>query len=269
MKHIRTCILALAGSLAVSPALAQDLTPEQESEAVAFAVSNSIFVLQHEIGHLFVGEFGLPVLGKEEDAADSLASITLLGQETEEASQTLTDAADGWYLSENAKAGETYEEADFYGEHSLDIQRAYQVVCLMVGADPEAFREVADEYGMDAERQEGCGFDYQQAAESWSGLLEPHLKGSAGGAGIAVTYEPGGDDYADIEDLLKENQFLESAAANVADTYALPRDMTFRATTCGEENAFYDPENAEIVFCYEMTAMFFDLIARHMLEPET
>ena len=53
----------------------QELTEDQQLIATEFALNNGLFVLQHEIGHLFVAEFELPVLGKEEDAADSLAAL--------------------------------------------------------------------------------------------------------------------------------------------------------------------------------------------------
>ncbi len=262
MKTALPLVFAAAAVLA-APAAAQELTEEQQLIATEFALNNSQFVMQHEIGHLFVAEFGLPVLGKEEDAADSLAALFLLNQQSEEANQALIDSADGWYLAEFDNPSEEYEAADFYDEHSLSIQRAYQVVCFMVGADPETFAEVAEEYEIDPERQESCAFDYEQASNSWAGLLEPNEGG--GGGRIEVVYEPAGDDYADIEQLLKDVEFLETAAGDLEQTYALPRDLTFRAALCEEENAYYSYEDAEITFCYEMVAFFFRIIEDEML----
>jgi hypothetical protein len=251
----------------VAPASAQELTEEQQVLATEFAFNNSLFVLYHEIGHLFVGEFELPVLGKEEDAADSLASVMLLAQETDESSQALVDAADGWYLTEFSSEAETYESADFYDEHSLSIQRAYQTVCLMVGADPETFGEVADEFDIDSDRQGSCAFDYQQAATSWASLLEPY-EGSEGAA-IAAIYEPTDEDYADIAQFLQDAEFLEGAAAWITDNYALPREVTFRAMQCGEENAYYSYDDAEVTFCYELLPFFFSLLEQNMLSEES
>lgn len=266
MTFFRTATAAtLLAAVLSAPALGQDLTDEQIGIATAFALNNSIFVLQHEIGHLLIAEFELPVLGKEEDAADSMASVTLLGRGTEDADAALVDSADGWLLSENSKAGEEYEDADFYDEHSLDIQRSYQIVCYMVGANPDAFGDVAEAYQMDADRQESCGFDYQQATDSWGGLLEPH-KGSGGK--IEVTYEAASEDFADIEQLLKDAQLLETAATEIETTYDLPRDLKFTAKECGEENAFYSYEDEGITFCYEMTAFFFDLAAQDLTSAE-
>lgn len=268
MKTLARLLLVGAALVAV-PAGAQELTEEQQLAATEFAINNSMFIMQHEIGHLLIAELELPVLGKEEDAADSLATLLLLEPNTEEANQALIDAADGWYLAEQDR-GEEWESSDFYDEHSLDIQRAYQVVCLTVGARPEDFAEIAAEYEMDAERQERCSFDYSTAANSWSGLLEPHLKGTgAQGGSIEVIYESGGDDYGDIEQLLKDVEFLEGAAASVADTYVLPRDLTFRATLCGEENAWYSYDDGGVTFCYELVALFFRLIEDDMLSQGT
>lgn len=262
-------ILALAAFAAVaSPVVSQELTEDQQLEATEFAISNSIFVLQHEIGHLFIAEFGLPVLGKEEDAADSLASVTLLERRKDEAEQVLIDSADGWYLSEYSKESDTYEDADFYDEHSLDIQRSFQIVCLMVGADPEAFGDVAEQYEMDADRQESCAADYQTASESWIGLLSGFRKSGTDGGKIAVTYEQPSDNYADIAQVLQDVKLLETAAEEIENTYALPRDLTFTAKECGEENAFYSYEEGGVTFCYEMFGFFFGLIEQELLNPE-
>jgi hypothetical protein len=256
--------LAFAALTSVAPAAAQELTEEQQLIAIEFALNNSRFVMQHEIGHLFVAEFGLPVLGKEEDAADSLATLFLLSEGSEEAAQALIDSADGWYLAEFER-GEEYESSDFYDEHSLDIQRAYQVVCLAVGADPDTFGELAEEYEMDEERQEGCAFDFQQAANSWVGLLEPFEGDGSTGGSIETIYKPADEDYADIEQLLRDVQFLETAAASVTNNYVLPRDVTFTATLCGEENAFYSYDEGGVVFCYELVVLFFRLIEAELL----
>jgi hypothetical protein len=261
--------IAAAALFAAAPTVAQELTEEQQALATEFAINNAMFIMQHEIGHLLVGELGLPVLGKEEDAADSLATLLLLQQGTEEGNQALIDAADGWYLTEMDR-GDEFETSDFYDEHSLDIQRAYQVVCLSVGYDPESFSTLAAEYDMDADRQERCAFDYDSAANSWGGLLEPHYKNGEEGTGaIEVVYEAGGDNYGDIEQMLRDIEFLEGAAASVADNYVLPRDLTFRGKLCDEENAWYSYDDAEVTFCYEMVALFFRLIEENMLAPET
>jgi hypothetical protein len=41
----------------------------------------------------------------------------------------------------------------FYDSHGLDKQRAYNIICLMVGADPSKFTELATAAKMPPNRQ--------------------------------------------------------------------------------------------------------------------
>ena len=246
-----TWVAAIVGELAVTVAQAADDGADKE-RAAEFALNHSTMVLYHEIGHLFVGEFGLPVLGKNEDAADSLASIFLLEDGGDWADQALRDAADGWYMTPFNGQDEP-GDWNFMDEHSLDKQRAFSIVCMMVGNSPDFYVDVAEEYGLDADRREKCKWTYKQASESWHALLDPHELGDREQVGhITVEYEDAGD-YADIEAELKNDQFLERAADIVQGSYLLPRDLTFRARQCGQANAFYQPGDAAVTFCYEYT----------------
>jgi hypothetical protein len=226
-----------------------------------FAFNNALFVMYHEIGHLLIGELGLPVLGREEDAADSLAALLLLMEETDEADQALIDSADGWALSDAYAAEESseYDIESFYGEHSLDLQRSFAAVCMMAGANIEVFGEVATEFGMDEDRQQSCAFTFQQAAASWFTLLEPHLSETGPSVQITVSYQPS-ENYPQIAAMLEEGELLEYAATQALMDFDLPRDILILATECGMPNAFYDPETGEVVFCYELAQYFRDLI---------
>jgi hypothetical protein len=55
-----------------------NLAPQNRQDVADFVVGNMPFVLMHEMAHVHVTEMGLPVLGREEDAADSFAIIALL-----------------------------------------------------------------------------------------------------------------------------------------------------------------------------------------------
>ncbi|MEO7221025.1 MAG: DUF4344 domain-containing metallopeptidase, partial [Devosia sp.] len=107
MKFLRLPIVLVLAALA-SPALTQEPTDEERALAMEFAMHDAIFTLYHEAGHLLVGELGLPVLGKEEDAADALAVILILKYTDDEIERfnTLIDAADGWYFNAENTTGE-------------------------------------------------------------------------------------------------------------------------------------------------------------------
>jgi hypothetical protein len=247
------------------PVQAQDLDDTQIAEAMDFAMHDAVFTMYHEIGHMLVGELGLPVLGKEEDAADALATIMLLLDDTDEDSyNALIDSADGWYFNAVKSTGEGVDALSYYSDHSLDIQRAYAMVCMMVGKDPEAFAQTADAYELDADRRESCGYTFAQAASAWATLLAPHEVTDAPGAEITVTYEDAGD-YEVFAEALKERQVLERAAALISESYVLPGPVTFTATLCGEANAYYSPSESAVTYCYELADSMFALYVNDIL----
>ncbi|WP_160297793.1 DUF4344 domain-containing metallopeptidase [Devosia chinhatensis] len=244
--------------LGAAPAHAQDdADAEILGEAMTFAMHDAAFTMYHEIGHMLVGELGLPVLGKEEDAVDALATIWLLEfDEAEDSYDALINAADGWYFNAVNSTGSGVDEFSYYSDHSLDIQRAYAMVCMMVGKDPEAFGETADIYEIDAEQQEACGYTYEQAFTSWMKLLDPYLIEGDDVSQVEVVYEDAGE-YEDFAEALKTSGIMDYAADTVAASFNLPGKVTFRATQCGEANAFYSPSDSEVIYCYELAEQMF------------
>ena len=67
----------LASALQNSPRL-KKLSEQQRLERVEFVVGNTLFTLLHEMGHVIIAEMKLPVLGREEDAADTYAALRML-----------------------------------------------------------------------------------------------------------------------------------------------------------------------------------------------
>ena len=50
-------------------------TPEDVEQKALFFIGNIAWLTYHEFGHAMVSEFSIPVLGREEDAVDSFATI--------------------------------------------------------------------------------------------------------------------------------------------------------------------------------------------------
>jgi hypothetical protein len=57
------------------------VSPQQLENRVGFVIGNTLFVLLHETAHALINELGIPVLGREEDAADALAALVALKME--------------------------------------------------------------------------------------------------------------------------------------------------------------------------------------------
>ena len=58
--------------------------------------------------------------------------------------------------------------------------------------------------------------------------------------------------YADYESWIYEEQYFETQVAWLNEKFRLPHDVTIRVGECGFLNAYYDRNNKEIVYCYEM-----------------
>src|SRR3954469_19429870 len=151
------------------------LSQEAKRQLVEFVLGNTLFVLAHEMGHGLINEMNMPVLGREEDAADSFAITTALKIGTVVSERVLIEAAKGLVLS-TKRAKKEGDAPAFYDEHGLDPQRAYNVVCFMVGSNPEKYKQLATDTKLPEERQESCKYDYKNAAWSWDEMLKTHLR---------------------------------------------------------------------------------------------
>ena len=140
------------------------------NEAAMDALLHTMF---HELAHSFVLMYDLPVLGKEEDAADALATVLLI-EFFENGQEISISAADLFDLeSDDTKV---LEEEDFWDEHSLDVQRFYSTLCLVYGSDPEEYAYLLKEGDLTEEWAERCVSEYENTSRSWFSLLEPHIK---------------------------------------------------------------------------------------------
>lgn len=260
MRAVYRGILLLIAlwAMALQGAAAADLNKAQRAEMRRFAANNSLFVLYHEVAHLLVDQLNLPVLGREEDAADNMATWTLLSKHSREAEQALADAAKGWILSGVAyDSGGT--ESDYAAAHTLDKQRAYQIVCLMVGSDDKAFQPIANDYALDRDRQDTCYFDYELVKRSFEGLLGTRANKQGAGTKVNVTYHDAGGRLKDAAAAFKSSGVFDQVADELRSRYNVRETVQFNAKRCGEANAFYDPETVEIIFCYELMQDYMDL----------
>ena len=142
---------------------------ESKVEAAAGAM---LFVVFHEVGHALSHMLNLPILGKEEDAADAIANYILL--HTNNPLPAIIGSV--WFFT-NATTQPTIR--DFAGEHSLGPQRAFSMLCYALGMDPVKYEEVATRFKLPQERATRCAGEYQQLKASTKVLLRGHLAANA------------------------------------------------------------------------------------------
>lgn len=235
----------------------------QRVSAVEFVVGNMVYVLQHEMGHAQIAERNLPVLGgKDEDAADVFATLSMLQMGDVMSARVLEDAAMGWFLT--AKRDEKWGNMlTFYDAHGLDKQRAYQIVCLMVGSDPVKFKRLADDSKLPRERQNACVADYKIAAASWEQLLGPYRrKPDQPKVNFQVVYGEAKGKLAVYADAAKAMRLLETLADSASETYTWRSPLKVELRTCGDVGARYDPFSRSLYMCYEMAQDLADVYTK-------
>jgi Putative metallopeptidase len=249
---------AAAQALQNNPRL-KGLTQQQRVERVNFVVGNTLVLLLHEIGHVLVSEFQLPVLGREEDAADTYAALSMLRIGTSFSVQSLADAAKGWFFDAR-RDQEIGDSPLYYDEHNVSAQRAYQIVCLMVGSDPEKFRSLADQAKMPEERQKTCKRDYRKASEAWDAVLAPHLRHPGQPeTKINVVYGDGKGNFDVIANMFRSIRFLETVAEHTQERYLWPHPFTLAMESCGRPGSDYDTDTRTVTMCYEQAFDFAEL----------
>src|SRR6516162_9029533 len=257
----------LARALQNDPRL-KNLSEQQRIDRVEFVVGNTLFVLLHEMGHVLITEMKLPVLGREEDAADTFAALTMLKVGTSFSQRVLAAAAKGWFLSDR-RDQQTGAKPLFYDEHNLSQQRAYQIVCFMAGSDPTKFKSLADETKMPEARQQRCkDEDYPKASRAWDTVLVPHRRGSGQPeTKIDVVYGDAGGDFEIFARSFRQIEMLEAVAQRAAADYAWPVSFNMEMQSCGRPDAIWLDKTRTLRVCYDLAFDFAQLYRAYV--PDT
>jgi hypothetical protein len=127
----------------------------------------------HEFAHALFDMLKLPVLGREEDAADQVAAYINLQFGKAEARRLIMGTA--YAYANEAEHAAPLSLKQFADEHGTPAQRAYNVLCIAYGADPELFGDLVSRGYLPKKRAEGCADEYRQIADAFEGLILPHL----------------------------------------------------------------------------------------------
>ena len=140
---------------------------------IAELTNNTVlFAYMHEWGHAFVGELGLPITGRGEDAADELATLVLVNAKDKEAGTKIAMSAGQWFSIMQAQR----KSMNFADSHSLDAQRAVTIACLFYGSDQKRFKPLLAITKIDSDRAAKCVRDYPLRKNAWNTLLAPHYR---------------------------------------------------------------------------------------------
>ena len=259
LAEFKTRVDELARGLANEPGLNR-LSPQQRQATVEFVIDNMLFVAAHEMGHAVISELDLPVLGREEDAADDFAILAALRIVVNTFSErVLAGATQGWFLSAQRDRKEG-DQPNYYERHGLSEQRAYQIVCLMVGSDPLKFKALADEMKLPPDRRRSCGWDYDTATRSWQKVIAPHIRRpDQPKTQIEVIYGDAKGKLALFSRSFRAIRFLELFADYASERYVWPAPVVMEMRSCGEVGARWTIPTRTLHICYEMAKDFAEL----------
>jgi hypothetical protein len=124
-----------------------------------------LYVAMHELGHALIDVLDLPVVGREEDAADQFATLFFV------------NPGDLRFVVGVVQAAQFFRRADadqtvFWDSHSFGEARYYQLLCMVYGGAPDARDAIAS--ALPPRRAEQCSTEYQQVRHGWNRLVAPH-----------------------------------------------------------------------------------------------
>src|SRR5215510_4784133 len=141
------------------------LTPEQA------VIGPFMFIVLHETAHAVFHLLAVPVLGREEDAADQVAAYAAIQIGGDFAERMLRSAAFMYDQDSARKPGED----DFADVHGLDRQRFYNVLCLAWGSDPKRYAFAKELGKLADERAEGCVDEFHQVRFAVQTLIRKNV----------------------------------------------------------------------------------------------
>lgn len=139
---------------------------ETQTQLLTAWIGSMLHQLYHELAHALVAMLELPVLGREEDAADQFAAIALL--EHPHGRDLLLGAAD--YFKELAGI-EAERGGDPASAHAFFSQRYFNMLCLAYGANPEVHESLVGQGYLPERRAVACRVEYLRAGHAWGVVL--------------------------------------------------------------------------------------------------
>ena len=128
----------------------------------------------HEFAHALFDMLKLPVLGREEDAADRVAAFIYLQLGFAESRRLIMGTAYA-YLAEASKVELPLSLKDLADEHSTPAQRGFNVLCIAYGANTKLYEEFVSNGYLPEKRAMACEEDYELIQDGYETLVWPHI----------------------------------------------------------------------------------------------
>jgi hypothetical protein len=138
-------------------------------------IGPTVDVFLHEVGHAVFDMLEIPVLGREEDAADLFSAFIMLQFGAKDAQKLIAGVAFLGAKEAMEAQKETPSLKTFADEHGLPAQRYFNVLCMAYGADPKTFAAATTIGQLPPDRAERCEDEYRQFDRAFRKLIGPHI----------------------------------------------------------------------------------------------
>ena len=101
----------------------------------------TVEVFLHEISHALFDMLKIPILGREEDAADLLAAYTMLNMDKDLARKSVSGVA---YMYGREARAQNVKLEQFADVHGITAQRLYNLLCIAYGSDTKLFADLVE-----------------------------------------------------------------------------------------------------------------------------
>lgn len=243
--------------------LADPMPPALTPNVARFVLANAEFSVMHEMGHVLIAEYDLPVLGREEDAADQLGFILLLhlyaSLPRDEVDARLLDIADYWRLEWQTPKPPP-DQVLAWDSHPLDEQRYYNIACLLYGSYMARLDWLPPLTGLPYERAVYCDQEFRQASKALEWIRHSRRTASIQRpAAWQLTWDTPAverEETAPLIALLRDGDRLQRMVNEVFRLFRPPRPLNLRLISCGAPDAWYNSNSGEIALCYERLQHF-------------
>ena len=136
-------------------------------------ISGFVTVVLHEVSHAVFDQLQIPIMGREEDAADQLTGFVLLHFGRDLARRMIAAKAHLWDAAGSRRR--PLIKNDYADTHGTEYQRFYNILCIAYGHDPDAFRDYVTNRILPKGRAARCRTEYRKMEHAFRTLLMPHI----------------------------------------------------------------------------------------------
>jgi hypothetical protein len=168
----------------------EDLWKGANSSARPWAITREdafvgpfIDVFLHEAAHALFDMIKVPVLGREEDAADQVAAYIILQSPKEQKRRLILASAYTYTRELKVRRARDLRRprlhvarhVTYADEHGTPAQRLYNLLCIAYGSDTELFSDLVKDQFLPEARAEQCEDEYQSIDYAYRTLIAPHV----------------------------------------------------------------------------------------------